>query len=170
MTHPDARTARSRVAAIILCLFALFVVGLASAIIAQDAKGPRAPARAPARELWFFFSPAARPLIGEVRALAQVLARHPEVELRPVFLAEDWRVLKNPGEDLAQAIKELRALRGAEGGIRVWDDEGLSLAREIGIARLPAYAVLEASARTGVRKAKVAVGHGAKIEELLRCR
>lgn len=147
-------------------LAAILAAGAArAAAAAQDPVRKAAPASLPSRELWVFFSPSERELAAELRRLREVLRKHPEVAVRPVFLTEDWTALKKPSRDLAQTIDAVKELGLS---LRLWDDEGLGMARDLGVARLPAYAAVDAADRSGVRRARVAHGYGVNVEELLR--
>ncbi len=127
-----------------------------------------APQEAPRRELWLFFTPDAARLAADVRSLGEVLGRHPDLSLRPTLLSESTAFLKAPPADLADTVKALAALPGPGLSLRLWDDEGLARARELGIDRFPAWALVDAPDRTGLRRARVAFGYGAKLEELVR--
>lgn len=73
--------------------------------------------------------------------------------------------MKWPSEDLADAIKAVGALGLT---LRLWDDGGLALARELRIDRLPAYAVIDSPGPSGVRRVRTASGYEVKLGELLR--
>jgi hypothetical protein len=119
-------------------------------------------------ELWLFFSPAEARLAPDLRTLGEFLKRHPEITLRPALLTPDTRFLKAPPAALADSVKVLAALQGAALSLRLWDDEGLARARELGIDCFPAWALVDPPDRTGLRRARVATGYGPKFEELLR--
>ena len=149
-------------------LAALLSAGAARAAAAAAAQEPARKAAAaplPARALWIFFSPAERELARELEIVREVLRKHPDVAVRPVFLTEDWAALKKPSRDFADTIKAAQALGLS---LRLWDDEGLGMARDLGIGRLPAYAVVEPRDPAGVRRARVAYGYGVNVTELLR--
>lgn len=120
-------------------------------------------------ELWIFFSPADGEFT-KTLAVVQGLARTESgVRLRPVLLVDDAGLLKKPTEALAQNVKGLRALIGEKFGMRVWDDDGLAVARALGIERLPAVVRLDRD-RAGVpTKAHVAYGTEVNVKELCRC-
>jgi hypothetical protein len=90
--------------------------------------------------LYFFFSPdtgpdAARKVVTFAKAQART------IEVRPVILVEDWTKIRKVAEDspLLQVVRELGRLREPEGvDIRLFDEEGLRLARLWNLSRLPA--------------------------------
>lgn len=141
------------------------VLALAAALSAENARSARPGG---SRELWFFFSPSAKGLAREAQALGAFLTEHPEVVLRPCLLVKDWKDVAQPGSDLADTIAALRALSGSLFSLPLWDEEGLRLARALGIERLPAYALLDAPEKSGPRKARLAYGKGANLQELAR--
>jgi hypothetical protein len=151
---------------VLAILGAAMTVAAAGSAISQ---ARRAPAQeAPRRELWLFFTPDAARLAPDVRGLGEVLGRHPDLSLRPTLLSESTAFLKAPTADLADTVKALSGLPGPGLSIRLWDDEGLARARELGIDRFPAWALVDPPDRTGLRRARVAFGFGVKLEELLR--
>jgi|GEM_PF-5147028 len=141
-------------------------------------RGAKAPTPEKRRQLWLFFSPTGKNLSEDVRAIGELLKRHEDVELRPCLLVDDWEAFEHPTEDFTRTLKELRSLEALEGAspfsIRVWDEEGLVLARQLGIERLPAYALLVVDGMSGAkaacRRAHLAYGCGARLEDLLRCK
>lgn len=153
------------------CLWPILLVGVlvaggtGAAVAAQDLLSRRLPADSPDPELWVFFSPEERRFSSELGRLAEVLRRHPELRVRPVFLTEDWAAVKKPSEDLADTIKAVQALGLT---LRLWDDKGLAMARDLGITRLPAYAIVDPPAARGPRRVRLATGYGVKFEELVR--
>jgi len=153
-----------------LAVLAILGAGLtladAGTAIAQARSAPAE--NSPRRELWLFFTPDASHLAPDIRNLGEVLGRHPDLSLRPTLLSESTGFLKAPAADLADTVKALAALPGPGLSLRLWDDEGATQARELGIDRFPAWALVEAPDRTGLRRARVAFGYGAKLEELVR--
>lgn len=112
------------------------------------------------RELWLFFGPEGV----EMNRLGVVLEKHPGVVLRPCILVSDWKAIAEPSDDLADTVKVLRSILGADWALALWDVEGLAFARAIGVDRLPAFVLVKNG-----RRAHVAYGAGADVEELLRC-
>jgi hypothetical protein len=145
---------------------AALLLGIAGSAIAQARQGP--VAKTPPLELWLFFSPAEARLAPDLHTFGEFLKRHPAITLRPTLLSPDAGFLRAPPADLADSVKALAALQGAALSLRLWDDEGLARARELGIDRFPAWALLDPPDRTGLRRARIAIGYGPKFEELLR--
>jgi hypothetical protein len=166
MKEDDVISIRHLDKTVLAILGAALTLAAAGSAVAQARRSP-AP-EAPRRELWLFFSPDSARLAADVRSLGEVLVLHPEVTFRPALLSESSSYLKAPPADLAETVKALSALRGPAVSLRIWDDEGLCRARELGIDRFPAWALVDSPDRTGLRQARVATGYGAKIEELLR--
>lgn len=152
--------------ALLAILGAAVTLAAAGSAIAQARRAP--PQDAPQRELWLFFTPDTARLAADVRTLGEVLGRHSDLALRPALLSESTAFLKAPPVDLADTVKALAALPGPGLSLRLWDDEGLARARELGIDRFPAWALVDPPDRAGTRRARVAFGYGAKLEELLR--
>lgn len=120
-------------------------------------------------EFWIFFSPADGDFTKTLAQIQDLARSEPGVRVRPVFLVDDATLLKKPAEALAQNVKGLRALVGPEFAMRVWDEDGLSAARALGLERLPAIVRLERD-RGGIpRRAHVAFGLGVNLKELCRC-
>ena len=131
--------------------------------------------RAP--ELWFFFSATDPGTAREAKRLVAFLRGRRDITLRPCLLVRDFRGLesavkasKKLTDEIPTLIKELRSLSGPQFSLRMWDDQGLSLARELGIDRLPAYALLAPSKGSRTRRAHLAMGRDVKLEELIQCR
>lgn len=150
--------------AMIACLAALLVLLWIRGACSQETSS----ARAASHELWIFFSPEAPPLASDLERLGATLRKSPGIVPRPVLLASELVRLRKPGKELAEAVKALQTLQGEAFGLQVLDEAGLARAKDLGIDRLPAYALLEAPSRTGPRRAFVAAGLGVKFEELLR--
>lgn len=149
-------------------LFFLGIVLSAGVAAGQEVRrGPAAPAR-PARELWLFFSPSVPGLARELAPLGEALRRRPDIRVRPAFLSVAWDALGAPTEEVAELFRGIRSLQGGELSVAPWDPEALRLAREVGIDRLPAYALVEPPDGSGRRTARVAQGFGVKFEGLLR--
>jgi len=135
---------------------------------AQAPQGGRPPAKT--RTLWFFFAPSQKGLAEEAARLRDLLKAHPDLELRASVLVDDWSHIRKPCEELAHALKVLAAVVGPGFSLPLWDDEGLRMARELGVDRLPAYALVEHAPRGTGRHAHVAYGRGANLTELVRCK
>ena len=155
-----------------LVLFAVLLFDAWGAANAQEGFRGLSPLaqKKQSRELWLFFSPDGKSLALDVRALGRFLRRHPEVVLRPCLLVQDWHSIKKASKDFADTVKALRAVIGPAFSIPVWDREGLAFARELGIDRVPAVALLGAPGRAGPTCAHLAYGRGVKLAELLRCK
>lgn len=133
-------------------------------VLAQDLRSGRGES---GTELVFFFSDSTRDLETAARALRALRAKDPSLRIRPVFLAEDFAAIGQPTEELAAGVRELKYAVGEELSLRIYDEHGLALARELKIERLPAFAVVVTTGDR--RKACVAYGARANLEELLKC-
>lgn len=141
---------------------------LASLLPALLGMAPQDRVPAP-KELWIFFSPG-DPDFTKTLAEVQGLVRSgTAVRLRPVFLVDDHSQLKHPSEALAQNVKGLRALIGEEFAMRVWDDDGLAIARALRLERLPAVVLVDRDRAGAPVKAHVAYGAGVNLKELCQC-
>ena len=76
--------------------------------------------------------------------------------MRTVLLVERYFGEKEPGAAFLATVK-------AAGELQVVDEEGLRKAKQLGIRRLPAVAVVRGS------RAHVATGTQVHVQELLRC-
>jgi len=144
-----------------VALAAILGVGVS---VATAAQGRWVPKRT--QTLWFFFAPGQKGLASEARRIGDYLRVHPELDFRPCLLLDDGEPIRRPSRDLAETIRILQALQGPGFALPLWDGEGAAFARELGIERLPAYALVDARAK----KAHVATGQGARFEDLLPCR
>jgi hypothetical protein len=124
----------------------------------------RGAAQAPSRELWVFLSLADLDLREDFREIAR-LRKDRAFSVRPSLLAQDFSLMKKATRIQVENIESLRAVVGKDFGLPVVDEEGLALARSLGIERLPAFALLDP--RT--RRAHVAYGRGARLSELFSC-
>ena len=107
---------------------------------------------APAAEeatVWVFFSP-------DSPEAARILEQAKGERVRTVLLVERYFGTREPAAPFLDTIQ-------AAGEVGVVDEEGLKKARELGIRRLPAVAVVRG------RRAHVAAGSGTDVRELLRC-
>ena len=107
---------------------------------------------APAAEeatVWVFFSP-------ESPEAGRILEQAKGERVRTVLLVERYFGEREPAGPFLASIQ-------AAGEVRVVDEEGLRKARELGIRRLPAVAVVRGG------RAHVAAGSGTDVKELLRC-
>lgn len=105
----------------------------------------------PAEEctVWVFLSPDspdASPIFAQLRG----------ERVRAVLLVERYFGEREPAAAFLATVQ-------AAGELRVVDEEGLRKARELGIRRLPAVAVVRGG------RAQVAAGTGVDVKELLRC-
>lgn len=99
--------------------------------------------------VWVFFSP-------ESPEAAGILEQVKGERVRAVLLMERYFGAR---EHAAPFLATIRAA----GEVGVVDEEGLKKARELGIRRLPAVAVVRGG------RAHVAAGSGTDVKELLRC-
>ena len=142
----------------------VLLLALVGLVLAQDSRSKRVEADT---ELAFFFSDSTRDLEVSARALRVLRTNHPSLRIRPIFLAEDFTSLAKPTTEFARGIRELKYAVGEDFGVAVYDEDGLALARQVKLDRLPAYALL---VNTGKRQqAFVVYGTNANLEELLRC-
>lgn len=161
-----SRPPRVRFFALALGLSALVAgVGLARA-----QERPSGKLLAKTRTFWFFFAPSQTGLAKEAARIRDLFKAHPELEFRAALFVDDWSLVRKPAEDFALAFKDLSLLVGPGFSLPLWDDEGLRMARDLGVDRLPAYAVVEPASRGSVRRAHVAYGRGANLMELVRCK
>lgn len=136
--------------------------------MAPQERGAAGPA-APTLEFWIFFSPGDGDFTKTLSEIQDLARSEPGVRVRPVLLVDDAALLRKPTETLAQNVRGLRALVGPEFAMRVWDEDGLSAARALGLERVPAIVRLERD-RSGIpRKAHVAYGLLVNLKELCRC-
>lgn len=132
--------------------------------LAQDFGAAR-PTSEP--ELAFFFSDSTKDLEQATGAIRALRAKQPKLRIKPVFLVEDFASIATPTETFASVIRELRSVVGPEFALPIYDEDGLALARRIKIDRLPAFAVIATHGDT--KRASLAYGSRANLEELLRC-
>lgn len=100
-------------------------------------------------QVWVFCSP-------DAPDAARIFAQLKGERVRPVLLVERYFGDRAPSEGFLSTVQ-------AAGELRAYDDEGLRKARELGIRRLPAVAVVRGG------RAHVASGAGVDVRELLRC-
>jgi hypothetical protein len=105
----------------------------------------------PAEEptVWVFFSPDAPDATAIFR---QLEGRR----VRAVLLVERYFGEREPSEAFLATVR-------AAGEVRAYDEEGLRMARRLGIRRVPAVAVVDGD------HAHVASGTGVRVQELLKC-
>src|SRR6478672_4215998 len=101
------------------------------------------------RMVWVFFSP-------EAPEAARILEQVKGERVRTVLLVERYFGDREPAAPFLASIQ-------AAGEVRVVDEEGLEKARQLGIRRLPAVAVVRGG------RAHVATGTQVDVKELLRC-
>jgi len=137
---------------------------LIGVVFAQDLRATRGNSET---EIAFFFSDSTKDIESASRALRALRAKHPSLRIRPVFLAEDFGSIVKPTDDLTAGIRELKYAVGEEFSLPLYDEDGLALARQLKIDRLPAFGVIVTNGDR--RKAYVAYGSRANLEELLKC-
>jgi len=99
--------------------------------------------------VWVFFSP-------DSPDAARLFEQAKGERVRTVMLAERYFGEREPAAPFLATVQ-------AAGEVSVVDEEGLKKARELGIRRLPAVAVVRGG------RAHVAAGAGVDVKELLRC-
>ena len=99
--------------------------------------------------VWVFFSP-------DSPDATRLFEQAKGERVRTVLLTERYFGGREPAAPFLATIQ-------AAGEAGVVDEEGLKKARELGIRRLPAVAVVRGG------RAHVAAGNGADVKELLRC-
>jgi len=149
-------------------LFAWVSIALVAALGLALAQDIRPAGRGGDAELVFFFSDTTRDLELAARNLRGLRAKHPSLRIRPVLLVADFKSLAKPTTEFAAGIRELNYAIGREYGVRVYDEDGLALAKNLNLDRLPAYALIAKDEER--QQAAVTYGTRANLEELLRCR
>jgi len=124
----------------------------------------RGAALPPARVLWIFLSLAETDLRMDLEAVGR-LKREAPFAVRPCLLAEEFGAMKKVKQVHVDTLKALRDLVGEGFSLPVMDEEGLALARALGVERLPAYALVDGASR----RAHVVYGRGARLAEVFRC-
>lgn len=147
-----------------LAWIAVALVLAVGVVLAQDLRAKRGNSET---ELAFFFSDSTKDLETASRTMRALRAKNPSLRIRPVFLVEDFESIAKPTDELAAAIRELKYAIGEEFSLRIYDEDGLALARDLKIDRMPAFAVIVTDGDR--RKAWVAYGARANLEELLKC-
>jgi hypothetical protein len=99
--------------------------------------------------VWVFFSPDSPDAGGIFRQLKGN-------RVRAVLLVERYFGEREPSEAFMATLKEA-------GEVRAFDEEGLAMAKRLGIRRLPAVAVVRGD------HAHVATGTRVDVKELLKC-
>ena len=99
--------------------------------------------------VWVFFSP-------DSPDASRLFEQAKGERVRTVMLAERYFGEREPAAAFLATVR-------AAGEVGVVDEEGLRKARELGIRRLPAAAVVRGG------RAHVAAGSGVDVKELLRC-
>jgi hypothetical protein len=108
--------------------------------------GTSAPEEA---QIWVFCSP-------DAPDASRIFSQLKGERVRAVLLVERYFGDRAPSDAFLSTLQ-------AAGELRAYDDEGLRKARELGIRRLPAVAVVRGG------RAHVASGAGVDVKELLRC-
>src|SRR5262245_29805147 len=99
--------------------------------------------------VWVFFSP-------DSPEASRIFEQVKGERVRAVLLPERYFGAREPAAAFLGTVR-------AAGEVRVVDEEGLAKARELGIRRVPAVAVVRG------KRAHVATGNGVDVKELLRC-
>jgi hypothetical protein len=99
--------------------------------------------------IWVFFSP-------DSPDASRIFEQVKGERVRTVLLPERFIGAREPAAAFLATVQ-------AAGEVRVVDEEGLKKARELGVRRLPAVAVVRGG------RAHVATGNGVDVRELLRC-
>ena len=99
--------------------------------------------------VWVFFSP-------DSPDASKLFEQVKGDRVRTVLLPERYFGAREPAAAFLDTVQ-------AAGEVRVVDEEGLKKARELGVRRLPAVAVVRGG------RAHVATGSGVDVRELLRC-
>jgi hypothetical protein len=99
--------------------------------------------------IWIFFSP-------DSPDASRIFEQVKGERVRTVLLPERYFGSREPAAAFLATVQ-------AAGEVRVVDEEGLKKARELGVRRLPAVAVVRGT------RAHVATGNGVDVRELLRC-
>jgi hypothetical protein len=99
--------------------------------------------------IWIFFSP-------DSPEASRIFEQVKGERVRTVLLPERYFGAREPAAAFLATVQ-------AAGEVRVVDEEGLKKARELGVRRLPAVAVVRGT------RAHVATGNGVDVRELLRC-
>jgi len=117
--------------------------------------------------LYFFFSPENAFSPAAAKNLSAIAQRQKgKIKVRPVLVVEDWSAWKKPTEDapLYRTVRELAGSNGPPGlNLPIYDLEGLRLARDWNLSRLPAFVLVAQG------KAHVVYGTRIDLRELLRC-
>ncbi|HZE96952.1 MAG TPA: hypothetical protein VE981_07990 [Planctomycetota bacterium] len=116
-------------------LAALLVAGLASS---QDAP-----------TIWIFFSP-------DSPDASRIFEQVKGEKVRAVLLVERYFGDREPSEAFLATVQ-------AAGDVRPFDEDGLRMARKLGIRRLPAVAVVRGD------RVHVATGTKVDVKELMKC-
>jgi hypothetical protein len=140
-----------------------------SLVLAASLQGQNLPSRDKGRDTLYFFLSRESPGIASLsRDVVQaVLERKGGVRLRPVLLVEDFQTLGKIDDrhPFFKSLKELGRLYGKELDISVYDDEGLRLAREWKVTRLPALVLVQGRTAHKVSGSAVNVGRLLEVKE-----
>lgn len=119
----------------------------------------------PERMLWIFFSMAETDLRADLAWISQRKRAGALFGIRPCLLLENPGAIKSPKQVHVENVKALSELVGPGFELPLLDEEGLSMARALGIERLPAFCLVDSASR----RAHVAYGRGAHLGEVFRC-
>lgn len=125
----------------------------------------RGAAPRPARVLWMFLSLAETDLRADFKAVQRLRQDAAAFAVRPCLLVEDFAALKKVKEVHVENLKALRELVGEGLSLPLLDEEGLAMARALGVERVPAFCLVDPVSR----RAHVAYGRGARLSEVFRC-
>jgi hypothetical protein len=125
----------------------------------------RGAASRPVPELWVFFSHAETDLRPDILGIGRLKREGIPFVLRPCLLVEDFGALKQVKGVHVENVKALRELAGDRFRLPLLDEEGLAMARALGIERLPAFCLLDRQSR----RAHVVYGRDARLSEVFRC-
>ena len=129
----------------------------------------RLPEKELARGRLLFFFSRETPRVGELsRKVAEaVSAQKGKLTLRPVLLVEDFREIGRLDEKhpFYQALKELGRLFGGSLDLRLYDEEGLRLASDWKVTKLPTLVLVRGGTAHKVSGAGIDVREFLEVKE-----
>lgn len=125
----------------------------------------RGAAQGPSRELWVFLSTGEKDLETDLREILRWRREGVRFTVRPCLLVDDFRGLTMATRGMVETVKALRDLVGDGFSLPIVDEEGLALARALGIERLPAWVWVDRHSR----RAHLVYGRGARLSEVISC-